>query len=84
MYVKLCRYKGWCIIRDMDDTEIEHELTEAQAAFDRISEIRARRQRAVMAARDAGWSKYRIAAMLNVGAPTVDSIIAAAKRSEAR
>jgi DNA-directed RNA polymerase specialized sigma24 family protein len=65
-----------------DDSAIEHELTDAQAAFASISEIRVRRQRAVMRARAAGWSKYRIAAVLGVKGPTVDSIISSAKTSE--
>lgn len=65
-----------------DDSAIERELTEAQAAFAAISEVRLRRQRAVIRARQAGWSKYRIAAVLGVGGPTVDSIISSAKSSE--
>jgi hypothetical protein len=35
-----------------------------------------------MRARDAGWSKYRIAAVLGVRGPTVDSIIKAAVREK--
>lgn len=68
----------------MDDpeTEIERELTDAQAAVKAVTEARLRRQRAVMAARAAGWSKYRIAAVMGVKGPTVDSIIDTAERSE--
>ena len=65
----------------MDDSQIERELTEAQEEVRRIPAIRARRQAAVMAARDAGWSKYRIAAVLDVKGPSVDSIIEAARNS---
>jgi hypothetical protein len=64
----------------MDDSEIERALTQAQAAMKAADHARARRQGAVVAARDAGWSKYRIAKVLGVGGPTVDSIIAAAER----
>lgn len=64
----------------MDDTEIERELTEAQADVIKARQAPARRRRAVVLARDAGWSKYRIAATLGVKGPTVDSIIASAER----
>jgi len=64
----------------MDDSEIERELTKAQADVIKAREAPARRRRAVMLARDAGWSKYRIAATLGVKGPTVDSIIASAER----
>lgn len=64
----------------MDDSEIERELTEAQGDVIKAREAPARRRRAVMAARAAGWSKYRIAAVLGVKGPTVDSIIASAER----
>jgi len=67
----------------MDDAAIERELTEAQADVVKAREATARRRRAVMAAREADWSKYRIAATLGVKGPTVDSIIASAER-EAR
>lgn len=60
------------------DEEIEAELIAAQAALDAALQARARRQEIVMKARAAGWSKYRIAAVLGVKAPTVDSIIKAA------
>ena len=67
----------------MDDAAIERELAEAQADVVKAREAPARRRRAVMAAREADWSKYRIAATLGVKGPTVDSIIASAER-EAR
>jgi hypothetical protein len=68
----------------MDDAEIERELTEAQDAMRAADAARLRRQAAVMAAREAKWSKYRIAKVLGVGGPTVDSIIAAAEREDSR
>lgn len=65
----------------MDDTAIEDELAQAQAA---MLEAPARRQRAVMAARAAGWSKYKIAATLGVKEPTVTSIIKTAEKNAAK
>ncbi|WP_410633351.1 hypothetical protein [Amycolatopsis sp. cmx-4-83] len=62
----------------MEDPEIEAELVAAQAAVDSAKQARIRRQDAVVAARAAGWSKYRIAAVLGVKGPTVDSILRAA------
>ena len=64
----------------MDDTAIERELAQAQADVIKAREAPARRRRAVVLARDAGWSKYRIAATLGVKGPTVDSIIESAER----
>ena len=64
----------------MDDSEIERELTEAQADMVKAREASARRRRAVILARERGWSKYKIAATLGVKGPTVDSIIASAER----
>lgn len=66
----------------MDESEIERELTEAQEDVKRAREASLRRRRAVMAARAAGWSKYRIAAVLGVGGPTVDSIVKTAERQD--
>ena len=66
----------------MDDSVIERELAEAQADVIKAREAPARRRKAVMLARDAGWSKYRIAATLGVKGPTVDSIIASAEREQ--
>lgn len=65
----------------MDDINIEDELAQAQAA---VLEAPLRRQRAVMAARAAGWSKYKIAATLGVKEPTVTSIIATAEKNAAK
>jgi len=68
------------MLASMEDTQIERELTEAQADVIKAREAPARRRKAVMLARAAGWSKYRIAATLGVRGPTVDSIIASAER----
>lgn len=69
----------------MDD--IEAQLRATQAAVEKAAKplqaARARRQEAVLKARAAGMSKYRIAAILDVKAPTVDSIIKAAEKEEA-
>lgn len=68
----------------MDNPEIERELAEVQAEFrDETRRLRLKRQAAVIRARDAGLSKYKIAAVMGVKGPTVDSIIEAAER-EAR
>ena len=64
----------------MNDSEIERELAEAQADIVRARAAPVRRRKAVMLARAAGWSKYKIAATLGVKGPTVDSIIASAER----
>jgi DNA-directed RNA polymerase specialized sigma24 family protein len=65
----------------MDETAIERELADAQAAFlAGTRELRKRRQDAVMAARAVEMSKYKIAAVMGIKGPTVDSIISAAKR----
>lgn len=67
----------------MDDTEIARELSEAQAEFDQETRrVRLRRQTAVKRAREAGWSKYRIAATMGIKGPTVDSIISSAERGD--
>jgi hypothetical protein len=67
----------------MDEAAIEAELVAAQAAVDSAKQARIRRQDAVVAARAAGWSKYRIAATLGVKGPTVDSILKAAENEGA-
>ena len=65
----------------MDD--IERNLHEAQEAFTSgTSQLRQRRQQAVMEALTAGKSKYRIAQVLDVKGSTVDSIISAAEREQ--
>jgi DNA-directed RNA polymerase specialized sigma24 family protein len=66
----------------MDDSDIERELTEAQADVTKARSAPRRRRKAVMLARSEGWSKYKIAATLGVKAPTVDSIIEAAEREQ--
>jgi DNA-directed RNA polymerase specialized sigma24 family protein len=68
----------------MDNDEIERELVEAQADVEKAREAPARRRRAVMLAREHDWSKYKIAAVLGVKGPTVDSIIKSAERHEAK
>ena len=67
----------------MDESEIERALTDAQAAVVKAREAPAQRRRAVMLAREHGWSKYKIAATLGVKGPTVDSIISSAEREQA-
>lgn len=63
-----------------DDTAIEQRLIEAQQRYEAARTARAERKAAVMAARAAGWPKYRIATALGVRPPTVDSIIASAEK----
>jgi DNA-binding NarL/FixJ family response regulator len=67
-----------------DETDIERELTETQAALKTTGqELILNRRKAVMRALGAGWSKYRIAATLGVKSPTVDSIIKSDERAKA-
>ena len=66
----------------MDNDEIERELVAAQVDVEKAREAPARRRRAVMLAREHDWSKYKIAAVLGVKSPTVDSIIKAANREK--
>lgn len=73
-----------CLVEGTEDEALERELREAQEDFKRLAPARLRRQAAVAAARRAEWSKYRIAAVLGVERPTVDSIIEAIKRAEAK
>jgi DNA-directed RNA polymerase specialized sigma24 family protein len=64
--------------------DIGRELADAQADFKAETQrVRQRRQAAVVRARQAEWSKYKIAATMGVNAPTVDSIIKTAKREGA-
>ncbi len=63
---------------DSTDDAIERDLKQAQADVIAAREATRRRQQAVTRARAAGWSKYRIAEVLGVKAPTVDSILKAA------
>jgi len=67
----------------MGDEDIERRLVEAQEAFAAgTRRLRLERQQAVMEARAAGLSKYRIAAVMGIKGPTVDSIIDAAEREQ--
>lgn len=66
----------------MDDADIERDLTQAQAAVEAAKNAPRQRRAAVVRAREAGWSKYRIAATLGVKGPTVDAIISAADRDK--
>lgn len=65
------------------ETDIERELIEAQAEVTEIAtQARLRRQRAVMAALDAGWKPYRIARVMGIAGGTLNAIITAAERKE--
>lgn len=61
--------------------DLEHRLAEAQEAF-RVGtdRLRLERQQVVMEALAAGWSKYKIAAVMGIKGPSVDSIIKSAER----
>lgn len=63
-----------------DDDEIVAALLAAQAAVDLASQARATRRVAVMAALDAGLTKYRIAKILGVKPPTLTAIIETASK----
>lgn len=72
-----------CTLSPVDIPEIERDLAEKQAEFkEGTRRLRIARQEAVKRAQDAGLSKYRIAAVMGVKGPTVDSIIEATERSE--
>lgn len=60
-----------------DEEVLEQKLRDAQAAVIAAREATRQRQDAVREARAAGWSKYKIAAVLGVKPPTVDSILKA-------
>lgn len=69
---------------DVDIEAIERELEESQKHFVEVTtEARRRRQAAVMAALAARRTKYRIAAVMDIKGPSVDSIIKAAEREAA-
>jgi hypothetical protein len=70
-------------VESTDEEAIERELRDSQADFLKLNAARLRRQAAVMAALRAKWSKYKIAATLEVERPTVDSIIKAVERAQA-
>jgi len=72
----------WCTLSGMDDAEIERRLKDSQERIIEAREATTERREAVMLARRAGWSKYRIAATLGVKGPTVDSIIESAERGQ--
>jgi predicted transcriptional regulator len=60
---------------------IESELVKAQKAYTAgIERLRARRAAAVLAAREARWTTYRIARTLGVDIKTVDAILKAANK----
>lgn len=65
------------------EIDIERELVASQAEVTEIAtQARLRRQRAVLAALDAGWSRYRIAQVMGIASGTLNAIIAAAERQE--
>lgn len=65
----------------MDNAEIERLLTDAQAKVAAAREAPLERRAAVVLAKEHGWSKYKIAATLDVKGPTVDAIIKSAERA---
>lgn len=66
-------------------TLINQELADAQADYvTKWARAKAMRRLAVLDARAAGWSKYRIAATLGVKVPTVTAIIATAEKNAAK
>jgi hypothetical protein len=71
-------------MNDTSEQAIERRLRDAQAAVVAAREAPRLRQQAVKEARDAGWTKYKIAKTLGVNAPTVDSIIETIERREAQ
>jgi DNA-directed RNA polymerase specialized sigma24 family protein len=63
----------------MSDDDIGRRLADAQKAFaEGTRKLRLERKQAILEAREAGWSKYKIAARMGIKGPTVDSIIASA------
>jgi hypothetical protein len=64
----------------MNDEDIQRELIESHAAVKAAEEARARRQKAVVAALDAGWSRYKIGKVLGMGDNNVLAIMKAAGR----
>jgi DNA-binding NarL/FixJ family response regulator len=67
-----------------DDADMEQRLKDAQAGVVAAREATRHRQQVVSEARAAGWSKYKIAAVLGVKPPTVDSIIKAIEAQAAK
>ena len=69
-----------CMLGRVDIPEIERDLVEKQAEFkEGTRRLRLARKEAVKRAQAAGLTKYRIAAVMGVKGPTVDSIIASAE-----
>lgn len=68
---------------EADIKRIERRLKKAQAAV-LADEARNERRRAVMEAKAAGMTKYRIAQVMGVKGPTVDSIISSAETAAER
>ena len=67
----------------MDSTTEEAltaRLLAAKARMPEAEEIRRERQAAVLAAHEAGMTKYKIAKILGASAPTVTSILTAAEK----
>lgn len=69
---------------DPVDEELEARLRKAQADMAEAEAIMLRRRDVVMDAVGREWSKYKIAAILDVSASTVTSIITAAKKAAER
>ena len=63
--------------------EIEQRLKDAQAAMAVADDLVNERRLAVAEALAQGWTKYKIAAVLGVRGPTVDSIVKAINREKA-
>lgn len=63
----------------MEESEIRAGLKAAQDAV-LADEAKVNRRKWVMIALEHGWTKYKIAAALNVKGPTVDSIIKTAEK----
>jgi DNA-binding NarL/FixJ family response regulator len=66
----------------MEDDEIKAKLEEAQRAV-LADEAKVNRRKIVAIALEHGWTKYKIAAALDVKGPTVDSIIETIERRKA-
>jgi DNA-directed RNA polymerase specialized sigma24 family protein len=74
-------HSGTVTLGGVDNPEIERELADVQKEFrEETRRLRLKRQAAVIRARDAGLSKYKIAAVMDIKGPTVDSIISSAER----
>jgi hypothetical protein len=79
--------RKWVYLVLMDSTEEAVFEARLRAAKDRMplaEEIRRERQAAVSAAHEAGMTKYKIASLLGVSAPTVTSILDTVRRERER